>query len=76
MSRIYTNIADGRGMNSIRTLPKGWDELGCTSLRTKKFPKRCPKKISRAEGNLLVFGDVKPNTFQVEAVSVPPSFSH
>ena len=76
MSRINTNIADGRGMNSIRTLLRGRDELGCTSPKTKKFPKRCPKKISRAEGNLLVFGDVKPNTFQVEAVSVPPSFSH
>ena len=72
MSRINTNIADGRGMNSIRTLLRGRDELGCTSPKTKKFPERCPEGEAqwnwRAEGNLLVFGEVKTNTFQVGAV--------
>ena len=54
-----------------------WDELGRTSPPTSRFPSALemslglrPRDISRALGNLLVVGDVQPNTSRFEAVYV------
>ena len=51
------------------------DELGCTSPPTSRFPSALemslglrPRDISRASGNLLVVGDVQPNTSLLSAV--------
>ena len=53
------------------------DELGCTSPPTSRFPSALemslglrPRDISRASGNLLVVGDVQPNTSLLSAVYV------
>ena len=49
--------------------------LGCTSPPTSRFPSALemslrlrPRDISRASGNLLVVGDVQPNTSLLSAV--------
>ena len=47
------------------------DVLGCTSPLTSRFPSAFglrPQDISRASGNLLVVGDVQPNTSLLSAV--------
>ena len=51
------------------------DVLGCTSPPTSRFPSALemslglrPRDISRASGNLLVVGDVQPNTSLLSAV--------
>ena len=53
------------------------DVLGCTSPPTSRFPSALemslglrPRDISRASGNLLVVGDVQPNTSLLSAVYV------
>ena len=53
------------------------DALGCTSPPTSRFSSAlkmslglCPRDISRASGNLLVVGDVQPNTSLLSAVFV------
>ena len=53
------------------------DVLGCTSPPTSRFPSALemslglrPRDISRASGNLLVVGDVQPNTSLLSAVCV------
>ena len=52
------------------------DALGCTSPPTLRFPsalymslRLCPRYISQASRNLLVVGDVQPNTSLLSAVA-------
>ena len=66
---------DGLRMREWPYTASNWDVLGCTSPPTSRFPSALemslglrPRDISRASGNLLVVGDVQPNTSLLSAV--------
>ena len=66
---------DGLMMREWPYTASNRDELGCTSPPTSRFPSALemslglrPRDISRASGNLLVVGDVQPNTSLLSAV--------
>ena len=68
---------DGLMMREWPYTASNRDELGCTSPPTSRFPSALemslglrPRDISRASGNLLVVGDVQPNTSLLSAVYV------
>ena len=66
---------DGLMMREWPYTASNRDVLGCTSPPTSRFPSALemslglrPRDISRASGNLLVVGDVQPNTSLLSAV--------
>ena len=68
---------DGLMMREWPYTASNRDVLGCTSPPTSRFPSALemslglrPRDISRASGNLLVVGDVQPNTSLLSAVYV------